>query len=48
MEFYIKTGSKSSTLFLYYVLNGFKVKAVFKNPQYLDKFSSEQRANTFK
>jgi hypothetical protein len=29
---YIKTESKLSTLFLYYVFNHFKVKAVFKNP----------------
>lgn len=30
--YYIKTETKLSTLFMYYVFNYYKIKTVFKNP----------------
>jgi hypothetical protein len=42
-EYYLKTQSKLSTLFIYYVLNDFKIKAIFKNPHQLDRMTPEER-----
>lgn len=48
-EYYLRTGSKISTLFMYYLLNGFRRRAVFKNPPNLDRMTpEEQRANFIK
>ncbi len=35
VEFYLRCGSRSSRLFMYYVLNHYNEKAVFKNPKNL-------------
>jgi hypothetical protein len=33
VEFYLKTGGKISTIFMYYILNHYAEKANFKNPK---------------
>lgn len=47
-EFYLQTDSQRSTVFMYYVLNHFDEKVLFKNPKNFDKLTGEDRATRFK
>lgn len=42
VEFYLKTGNKISTIFMYYVLNHYAEKAIFKNPKDLEKLMKDK------
>lgn len=42
-EYYLQTESYDSTLYVYYLLNNYNEKSVFKNPLHLDKMSEEEK-----
>ena len=47
-EYYLQTESYDSTLYVYYLLNNYNEKSVFKNPLHLDKMSEEEKEKRWK
>ena len=47
-EYFLKTDSKASTLFIYYLLSNFGERVHLKNPLHLDKMVDEERKRRFR
>ena len=48
LEYYISTGTRESSLYIYIVMTQFQEKSSFKNPKGLERLSREEREKRFK